>query len=150
MACTPSAAQVEHALQSKLGTELSHAIAEDVSQAMQGYTLLKTPLNELEKRVETALFRSLYRELGISMVYTAPDNRRIRIRTDDLPNLADTALSALFSCLHPSPTSFQVLYDYALHTGSYAALSELYHRYPTYCPDDIPLISRLLEDRNEE
>lgn len=150
MSCTPSAAQIEQALQSRLGTELSHAIASDVSQAMQGYTLLKTPLEELEKRVETALFRSLYRELGLSMVYIAPDARRVRIRTDDLPDLADAALSALFACLHPSPTSFQILYDYALHTGSYAALSTLYHRYPTYCPDDLPLISRLLQDRNVE
>lgn len=150
MAWTPDAAQIEQALQSKLGAALSHAIAEDVSQAMQGYVLLKTPLAELEKRVETALLRGLYRELGVSMVYTAPDGRRVRIRTEDLPTLADAALSPLFACLQPSPTSFQLLYDYALHTGSYAALSTLYHRYPAYCPDDLPLIARLLNDRNEE
>ncbi len=150
MACTPSAAQVEQALQSKLGPKLSHAIAADVSQAMQGYTLQSAPLDALEKRIETALLRSLYRELGVSMVYTAPDNRRVRIRTDDLPTLADDALSALFANLHPTPASFQLLYDYALRTGSYAALSALYHRYPAYCPDDLPLISRLLQDRNEE
>ncbi len=150
MVCTPSAAQIEQALQNKLGTNLSHAIAEDVSQAMRGYTPLKTPLEEMEKQVETAIFRSLYRELGVSMVYTAPDARRVRIRTDDLPTLADAALSALFSCFQPTPTTFHLLYDYALHSGSYAALSALYHRYSTYCPDDLPLISRLLEDRNEE
>ncbi len=124
-----SEAEIRSALRSRLGDALAMAVAPDVAAVLRTYVPRHTALQDMASQVEKQLFRALYRELGVSMICIGDDGRRRRICTEELPELADRALSTLLMALPVTPTNYALLHDYAMASGSFAAISTLYRRF---------------------
>lgn len=146
-----STEEVRASLRERLGDALAAAVAEDAASALRTYEPLRTDLDALAKLVEKHLFRALYRELGVRMVYIRDDGQRARLGTEELPALADCAMGALFHRLHATPANYALLHDYAMRTGSLAALYTLCHRYAHLQPkEETAVMERILLDRHRE
>lgn len=147
MEAIASAERIGEALRERLGVRLSELVAQDAARALEGCAPSGEALDAAAKRVETAIFRALYRELGVSMLYLDDAGRCRRVSTDDLPELADCVMGVLFAQMPINPTSYSLLHDYALRVGSLAALCVLYRRFRAYSGEEHDLIGRVLRDR---
>lgn len=148
MAVTLDPARAALALTPRLGAALAECLCGPVTEVLASYTPRRTGLTELASQVEETLFRRLYGLLGARMCCAAPDGRLIRIRTEELPELADLCMGVLFASLQVTQANDAMLRDYAMQTGSLAALQLLCGPYAAFRADgEIALMRRILQER---
>lgn len=148
MAGILSAELVSHALRHRLGPGLSAIAAEPALEVLRSYIPRRTELADIAARLEDTLFTLFYRQLGPGMRFRREDGVVIRLRTDDLPDLADDCMGVLFACMLPSQNSFLQIQRYAMTSGSMAALRALSTDFATYqSPQELALVNHILQDR---
>lgn len=143
-----SCQDVREALKPLLSDALAGAVTPDVAAALRDYVPHQTDLSAMAKKAEKALFRALYRELGPSLIFIQDSGQKRRIRTEELPEMADHALGALLMALPVTPASYAMLHDYAMATGSYGAISTIYRRYrDMQSPGESTIMAQILSSQ---
>ena len=141
---------VREALRPYLGSAMvdGTAVAEQVAQALRTYAPYRDELEDVAERVRRALFDCLYGALGPRMAVRLDDGRMLRIRMQDLPELADSAMGALFEGMTVYSVNYQTLKDYSLRTGSLSAMRALYLHYDAFQPpEEKSLMARVIRER---
>lgn len=132
MKATVSTQEVQLALESKIGKELSSS--EDFSKAiasvLNAWSFQPDELAGFAKQLEEAIFQEIYTRLGRGMRYRSRNGDVIHVYSEDLPELADRCLALLLPRFSPSAEAYAVLQPMAFEQGSYAAMLTLYRRYP--------------------
>lgn len=109
----------------------------------------KTAPELLSRRVEDLLVHGLYAVLGRSMMTVLDTGEVRRIRSDDLPDLADGVMGVLYDALEPNTASFALLRACAMEQGSLSAMATLYRRYVDWQPAaERQLLARIIADRS--
>ena len=141
---------VREALRPYLGSAMVEGttVAEQAAQALRTYAPYRDELEDVAERVRRALFDCLYGVLGPRMAVRLDDGRMLRIRMQDLPELADAAMGALFEGMTVYSVNYQTLKDYSLRTGSLSAMRALYLRYDAFQPpEEKALMARVIRER---
>ena len=82
------------------------------------------------------------------MAVRLDDGRLLRVRMQDLPDVADAAMGALFEGMTVYSVNYQTLKDYSLRTGSLSAMRVLYLRYGAFQPpEEKALMARIIRER---
>lgn len=141
--------QVREALLPFLGPQLlaGTPMAERASEVLRGFIPFQQPLEELHQHLCQLLFDGLFACLGHRMTFRLDDGRLIRIRMDDIPDLADTVLGVLLESLPVSQSTLDLLRDYAMRATSLSTLRVLLTRFGRYqSPDEQAIIRRVVRD----
>ena len=141
---------VREALRPYLGSAMVYGtdVAEQAAQALRTYAPYRDELEDVAERVRRALFDCLYGALGPRMAVRLDDGRMLRIRMQDLPEVADAAMDALFEGMTVYSVNYQTLKDYSLRTGSLSAMRALYLRYDAFQPpEEKALMARVIRER---
>lgn len=139
---------VRGSLRELLSDALAAAVAPDVAAVLRTYEPHQTNLAALTALAEKALFRALYRELGPSLTFIQDSGQKRRIRTEELPEMADHALSALLMTLPVTPANYAMLHDHAMATGSWGAISTLYRRFGNMqSPGESAIMAKILRSQ---
>ena len=117
-------------------------------QVLRAWNPRQLSLAELESRLEDALYACVRRRWGDELLISAPGGWR-RLTTDDLAEGADALLSLLFADLPVHAANCELVRDYAMRTGSAAALGALCGRFGAFQSDEErALMRRILDDRS--
>lgn len=149
MSAAISTYHVKRALQPYLGLELVDAtpIAEEAAHVLRSYAPYRETLEQLAKRLEGTLFDGLYAALGPHMRIRLDSGETVRIRMQDLPELADAVMGVLFDGMTVYSVSFQTLKDYSLRTGSLSAMRVLYQKYDEFqSAEEKALMAQIIRD----
>lgn len=126
------------------GTELCAAVTRIINE----YAPYRDTLEMVAKRVENCLFDQLYTMLGPAMTLRLDDGRLVRIRMQELPDLADEAMGALFEGMQVYSVNYDNLKDYAMRAGSLSAMRVLYQKYDEFqSPQEKELLVRIIRER---
>lgn len=142
--------QIRRQLTPWIGARLAEEtpIAQRAAEVLAAHVPCRTPLTETARRLEDALFRSLYAALGRSMTAVLDSGRQRRIRMDDLPDLTDDVLGVLLEALEVQAVNYGLLREYAMETGSRSALRVLCTHYAAFqAPEELAVLVRILRDR---
>lgn len=149
MSAAISTYHVKRALQPFLGSELVDAtpIAEEAAHVLRSYAPYRESLEQLAQRVADALFNGLYAVLGPHMHIRLDIGETVRIRMQDIPDLADAVMGVLFDGMTVYSVSFQTLKDYSLRTGSLNAMRVLYQKYDEFqSAEEKALMAQIIRD----
>ena len=141
---------VRDALRSRLGSALTEEtdIADRCAEALRSWASYKESFGELAARLEDLLFNGLYDALGPSMSARMDSGELRRIRTAELKDAADDVLGVLFDSLRVYSVHYDALREYAITSGSCAAMRTLYTRYGSLLSaEDRAVLARILRDR---
>lgn len=142
--------QVRKALRPRLGSDIVDAtdVADCAADVLRAYAPYRDTLEQLAERMGNALFGSLYRTLGPRMTVRLDQGDMVRIRLQDLPEVADDAMGALFESLTVYSVSYDLLKEYSMRSGSLSAMRVLYQRYDDFqSPEEKRIIARIVRDR---
>lgn len=142
--------QVREALRPRLGSSLvdDTPLCAGIASLLRCYAPYRDTLAELEKRLESYLFDGLYTLLGDSMAVMLDDERVVRIRMRELPELADDAMGALFEAMPVYSVNYQTLKDYSLRASSLSAMRVLLQKYDQYqSPEEKALMGKVIRER---
>ena len=130
------------------GTDPDGERSRRIAQIFIAWSARKTPLEDLESRLEDELYAGLRRSWGDEMVIPGPDGWR-RITTEDLADGADELLELLFSDLPEHAANCELVRNWAMKTGSPAAMRVLCARFSGFqAPEERALMRRILNDRS--
>lgn len=141
--------QVRDALRPLLGTETltQTSVAEHAAEALRGFVPHQQPLGTMHDQLCRLLFDDLYACLGQRMTLRLDDGRQARIRMADIPDLADSVLGVLIDSLPDSPSTLELLREYAMQTTSLAAMRALLTRFGAHqSPDEQTILRRIIRD----
>lgn len=142
---------VKCALRPYLGSELvdNTPIAGEAAHALRSYAPYKDTLEDLAQRVANVLFDGLYSTLGPRMTLRLDSGEMVRIRMDELPDVADAVLGVMFDELTVYSVNYQTLKDYSLRTGSLSAMRVLYQKYDDFQEqEEKELMARIIRDNH--
>lgn len=142
---------VKCVLRPYLGSDLvdGTAIAEEAAHVLRSYAPYRDTLEDLAQRLSNVLFDVLYSVLGPRMTVRLDGGELIRIRMQDLPDIADAVLGALFDSMTVYSVNFQTLKDYSLRTGSLSAMRVLYQKYDDFqSAEEKELMARIIRDNH--
>lgn len=142
---------VKCVLRPYLGSDMVDAtpIAEEAAHVLRSYAPYRDTLEELAQRLSNVLFDVLYSVLGPRMTVRLDGGEIIRIRMQDLPDVADAVLGALFDSMTVYSVNFQTLKDYSLRTGSLSAMRVLYQKYDDFqSKEEKALMARIIRDNH--
>ncbi len=131
MAIPIRTAEVRRAFQPTLGTALTEGteVCARVADLLRRYAPGRTTLPELARHVRDGLFSDLYELLGSHMAVQLDNGVHRRVLLSDIERLADEAMGILLSAMPSSDLSVGDLRDYAMDSGSLAAMRVLLERY---------------------
>lgn len=142
---------VKCVLRPYLGSDLVDGtpIAEEAAHVLRSYAPYRDTLEDLAQRLSNVLFDVLYSVLGPRMTVRLDGGEVIRIRMQDLPDIADAVLGALFDTMTVYSVNFQTLKDYSLRTGSLSAMRVLYQKYDDFqSGEEKELMARIIRDNH--
>ncbi len=102
----------------------------DCARILRAWMPGDASLAELAKQVEDCLLGGLYSALGERLSWKDEAGHAWRIPLSALPEAADLVMDALFLSMSAPPAHFALLRDYAMTSGSVAAVHALYLCYP--------------------
>lgn len=142
---------VKCALRPYLGSDLVDGtpVAEETAHVLRSYAPYKDTLEDLAQRVANVLFDVLYSVLGPRMTVRLDHGALVRIRMQDLPDVADAAVGVMFDGMTVYSVNYQTLKDYSLRTGSLSAMRVLYQKYDDFqSADEKALMARIIRDNH--
>lgn len=142
---------VKCVLRPYLGSDLVDGtpIADEAVHVLRSYAPYRDTLEELAQRLSNVLFDGLYSVLGPRMTVRLDGGELIRIRMQDLPDVADAVMGALFDSMTVYSVNFQTLKDYSLRTGSLSAMRVLYQKYDDFqSREEKALMARIIRDNH--
>lgn len=142
---------VKCVLRPYLGSDLVDGtpIAEEAAHVLRSYAPYRDTLEDLAQRLSNVLFDGLYSVLGPRMTVRLDGGELIRIRMQDLPDVADAVMGALFDSMTVYSVNFQTLKDYSLRTGSLSAMRVLYQKYDDFqSKEEKALMARIIRDNH--
>lgn len=125
--------RIESMLRAQLGSELLERCPDlvySVNQSIFRFMRTDATLAALWRQIDSALFNAVYTGTGRSMVVTLDSGERMRVKSDQIRDLADRLLALAYDSLPVSPSVQDALCDLARESGSYAAMRELVRRFP--------------------
>ena len=149
MAVAINTYSVKCALRPYLGSDMVDGtpIAEEAAHVLRSYAPYRDTLEDLSQRLCNVLFDGLYSELGPRMTVRLDGGQMVRIHMQDLPQVADAVLGALFDSMSVYTVNFQTLKDYSLRTGSLSAMRVLYQKYDDFqSQEEKALMARIIRD----
>ena len=149
MPAAVSTYSVKCVLRPYLGSDMVDGtnVPEEAAHVLRAYAPYRDTLEDLAQRLNRVLFDALYAVLGPRMAVRLDNGDFIRIRMQDIPELADAAMGALFDSMTVYSVSFQTLKDYSLRTGSLSAMRVLYQKYDDFqSPEEKQLMARIIRD----
>lgn len=144
-----STASVRDALRPRLGTDMveGSGVADKAAQVLRSYSPYRDTLEEINRRVCDALFDALYRSVGPSMTVRQDNGVFVRIHMNELPEVADDVMYALFSALNVYSVSYGLMKEYAMRTGSLSAMRTLYEKYDGFqSAQEKALMARIIRE----
>lgn len=124
--------QIESMLRARLGSALLERCPDlvySINQSLVRFGRTSATLPVLWGQIDSSIFNAVYTGTDRSMVVIRDDGQRMRVRSDDIRDLADRLLSLSYSALPVSPSLQDALFDFA-REGSFAAMRELVRRFP--------------------
>ncbi len=123
---------VQRALYRCFGQALtdSTTLVTDCTRLLRAWMPGTADLSALAKQVEDCLLSGLYSALGERLAWKDDSGRSWRIPLSALPEAADCVMDALFLSMSATPAHYALLRDYAMQSGSVAAVHALYLTYP--------------------
>ncbi len=119
-----------------------------ITQIFRVWAARKTPLEELESRLEDEVYGALRRSWGDGMCYPAAEGWR-KVTTQDLADGADDLMELLFADLPEHAANCELVRAWAMETGSPAALRTLCGRFGAFqSEEERALMRRILNDRS--
>ena len=140
---------IREALRFRFGSALADVpgIWDRTAAVLQNYAPYRDTFEDLAVRLEHALFNTLYEQLGPSMAVRMDDGTVRRIRTAELKDAADDVLGVLFNELKVYSVTYNLLHDYWLSAGSFAAMRVLYRRFGEFMPEgDRRILARIIRE----
>ena len=140
---------IREALRFRFGSALADVpgIWDRTAAVLHNYAHYRDTFEDLAVRLEDALFNTLYEQLGPSMVVRMDDGTVRRIRTAELKDAADDVLGVLFNELKVYSVTYNLLHDYWLSAGSFAAMRVLYRRFGEFMPEgDRRILARIIRE----
>lgn len=144
-----STASVREALRPRLGSDMVEGcdVADRAAHALRSYAPYRDSLEDVNRRVCDALFDALYRCVGPSMTVRRDNGTFARIHMNELPDVADDVLYALFDSLTVYSVSYGLLKDYSLRTGSLSAMRVLMEKYGGFqSAEETALMARIIRE----
>ncbi len=142
MVCADTAARV---LRPWLGTAFLDAcnVCEQVCAALNSFPLTAGDFETLSERLNTLLFRQIRALTEGDMRVLLDDGRVIRVRVDDVDQMADELLYLALEQLPRSAEQYARLRIFAMTHESLSALRALYLRFTSFqTADELQLIAR--------
>lgn len=142
-------ARVREALLPYLGSRAldQTALAQRATETLRHFSPCEQTLQELAQQLADMLFGDLYACLGPRMTLTLDDGRQVRILVADIPDLADSVLSALFDSLPDDDVTLDLVRDYALRATSLSAMRALLTRFAaSQSPEEQVILRRIIRD----
>ena len=140
---------IREALRFRFGSALADVpgIWDRTAAVLHNYAPYRDTFEDLAVRLEDALFNTLYEQLGPSMAVRMDDGTVRRIRTAELKDAADDVLGVLFNELKVYSVTYNLLHDYWLSAGSFAAMRVLYRRFGEFMPEgDRRILARIIRE----
>ena len=140
---------IREALRSRFGSALADTpgIWDRAAALLQNYAPYRDTFSELAARLEDVLFNAVYEQLGPSMGAQMDDGTVRRIRSAELKDAADDVMGVLFDHLKVYSVTYDLLHDYCMTTGSFAAMRVLYTRYQDFMPaPERKILARIIRD----
>ena len=124
--------QIESMLRAQLGSALLER-CEDliyvINQSLVRFGRTDATLSVLWRQIDSSIFNAVYTGTDRSMVVITDEGARMRVRSDQIRELADRLLALAYQSLPVSESLQDALYDFA-REGSFAAMRELVRRFP--------------------
>ncbi len=138
---------VQRILTPRVGSRLLQAVplAQKASELLSGFSPFSTTLEEVSQQLCNTLFNSLYDFLGPAMTVLLDNGRQMRIRMQDIPDIADDVMGALLDALPVTSSNLQMLREYALRQTSLSAMRVLLVKYPQP-PEEKAILCRVIRD----
>lgn len=125
--------------------------ADDLCRALcdtlNGFPLQEGDLDQLAQRLNHLVFQHLRSRTGGDMRVLLDDGRTMRVRLDDMDQMADEALYLALEQLPRNAGQYQRLRAFAMTHDSLSALRALYCRFAAFqTADELALIARTARD----
>ncbi len=149
MAIPIRTADVRRVFQPVLGTRFTAEtpLCDRVAEMLRRYSPGRTTLQELAKHIHSGIFSDLYELLGQHMTLVMDNGVYRRILLRDVDRMADDAMAVLLSVLPQEELPLPLLRQYAMDTGSLAAMRLLLERYgEELSPMEQDVIRRILRE----
>lgn len=124
--------QIESMLRAQLGGALLERhpdLIYTVNQSLVRFGRTEATLSVLWRQIDSALFNAVYTGTDRSMIVTLDSGARMRVKSDQIRDLADRLLALSYQSLPVSPALQEALFDFS-REGSFAAMRELVRRFP--------------------
>lgn len=124
--------QIESMLRAQLGNALLERCPDliyVVNQSLVRFGRTDATLSVLWRQIDSALFNAVYTGTDRSMVVITNEGMRMRVKSDQIREIADRLLALAYQSLPVSESLQDALYDFA-REGSFAAMRELVRRFP--------------------
>ena len=124
--------QIESMLRAQLGNALLERCPDliyVVNQSLVRFGRTDATLSVLWRQIDSALFNAVYTGTDRSMVVITDEGVRMRVKSDQIREIADRLLALAYQSLPVSESLQDALYDFA-REGSFAAMRELERRFP--------------------
>lgn len=124
--------QIESMLRAQLGNALLERCPDliyVVNQSLVRFGRTDATLSVLWRQIDSALFNAVYTGTDRSMVVITDEGMRMRVKSDQIREIADRLLALAYQSLPVSESLQDALYDFA-REGSFAAMRELVRRFP--------------------
>lgn len=142
--------QIREILRDPLGSAVVDQtdLCDGVGDILRAYAPYREKLPQLAEKVENCIFNRLYETLGQGMSARMDNGASRRIRMAELPDLTDRVLEVLFDQMKVYSVNYEVLHEYALQTGSIAAMRVLVRRFGSLCtPGEKEKMAAILQER---
>ncbi|MDO4741529.1 MAG: hypothetical protein Q4A66_12755, partial [Eubacteriales bacterium] len=99
--------RIESMLRAQLGSELLERCPDlvySVNQSIFRFMRTDATLAALWRQIDSALFNAVYTGTGRSMVVTLDSGERMRVKSDQIRDLADRLLALAYDSLPVSPS----------------------------------------------
>ena len=140
---------IREVLRPRFGSALADqpGIWDRTAALLNRYAPYKDTFSDLAARLEDSLFNAVYEHLGPSMGAQMNDGSVRRIRTAEFRDAADDVMGLLFDTLKVYSVTYELLHDYCMETGSFAAFRALYTRYTDFMPaSERRIMARIIRD----
>ena len=129
-----SLVDVKQVLDGCFGPELVSAttLAADCAGLLRCWMPGVGTVDALRTQLEECLFSGFYASLGPSLVFHPAKGQPIRVVLDALPEAADRLLLIPFLQLSVTAGNYALLKEYAMRSGSTAAICALYRRFSAF------------------
>ncbi len=142
---------VREALRPRFGSALVDVpgIWDKAASLLQNYAPYRDSFPSLAARLEDVIFNTVYEQLGPSMGARMEDGAVRRLRSAEMKDAADDVLGLLFENLKIYSVNYDALHDYAMTTGSPAAIRVLCEKYQSFMPqEELRMMERVLRERS--